>query len=120
MPQLNNITVTAMDPGGLVDSRAHTAQRAINRFLFKVFALLLPLISIFTNRLRSNVDSARDVVSLATDPKYQAKRGYFDGTTPTTLARATEDQAKRESLWAACWKWANLNEHETCVPKQLK
>ncbi|KAJ5569455.1 uncharacterized protein N7459_008885 [Penicillium hispanicum] len=118
-PQFKNITVTAMDPGGLVDSRAHTAQRAINQFLFKVFAFLLPVISIFTNRLRSNADSARDVVALALDPDFESKRGYFDGRKPITLAHAA-DVAKRESLWTRCWEWTKLKEDETCVPKELK
>ena len=108
-----------MDPGGLVDSRAHTAQRKINQVMFKIFSFLLPVISLFTNRVRSNEASARDLVSLAADAEYQSKRGYFDGTTPKTLAPAAEDQAKRESLWAACWYWTRLQDNETCVPKTL-
>ncbi|KGO39453.1 Short-chain dehydrogenase/reductase SDR [Penicillium expansum] len=116
-PQLSKITVTAMDPGGLVNSRAHVAQRSINRIIFGLLALLLPIIKLFTYRLRSNSDSARDVLALALAPEYASVRGHFNGRKPQPPARVSEDEAKCEAMWEACWNWVDMKAGETCVPK---
>jgi len=107
-----------MDPGGLVDSRAHTAQRTINRILFRLFAILLPIIKLFTYKLRSNEDSARDVLLLALYPEYTSVRGYFNGRKAQPPARVSEDELKREDLWKSCWKWVDMKDDETCVSQQ--
>jgi hypothetical protein len=107
-----------MDPGGLVDSRAHTSQRALVRIAFKLLAILLPVINIFTYSLRSNADSARDLIALAIDPKYFSVRGHFNGQTPSVAAHISEDENKREAIWDACWEWTGMNEDETCVPRR--
>ncbi|CAG8386086.1 unnamed protein product [Penicillium salamii] len=114
-PGFNKITVTAMDPGGLVDSRAHDAQRIFNRILFRLFAFLLPIINLFTNKLRSNANSAKDVVGLALDQEFTSRRGYFNGRTAQSPARASEDDEKCEALWKACWQWTGMKDVETCV-----
>ncbi|KAJ5774700.1 hypothetical protein N7457_009596 [Penicillium paradoxum] len=116
-PQCTNITVTAMDPGGLVDSRAHDVQRPITRVLFRILAFLLPVIKLFTYKLRSNADSARDVLTLALDPEYASVRGHYNGTTPQQPARIAENEARCEAIWEACWQWAGMTEEETCVSK---
>lgn len=106
-----------MDPGGLVNSRAHVAQRSINRIIFGLLALLLPIIKLFTYRLRSNSDSARDVLALALAPEYASVRGHFNGRKPQPPARVSEDEAKCEAMWEACWNWVDMKAGETCVPK---
>lgn len=106
-----------MDPGGLVNSRAHVAQRSIARILFGLFALLLPVIKLFTYKLRSNSDSARDVLALALSPEYASVRGHFNGRKPQAPARVSEDEAKCEAMWVTCWNWVDIKEGETCVPK---
>ncbi|KAJ9482506.1 hypothetical protein VN97_g10922 [Penicillium thymicola] len=116
-PQFNQITVTAMDPGGLVNSRAHVAQRSVIRIFFRLFALLLPVIRLFTYRLRSNSDSARDVLALALAPEYASVRGHFNGRKPQPPARVSEDEVKCEAIWQASWDWVGMTEGETCVPK---
>ncbi|OQD79890.1 hypothetical protein PENANT_c042G07319 [Penicillium antarcticum] len=97
-------------PRFLVDSRAHTSQRKIIQIAFKLFAISLPIINIFSYRLRSNKDSARDLIALAVDPKYSSVRGHFDGRMPNAAARISEDEEKREALWNACWEWTGMNE----------
>lgn len=106
-----------MDPGGLVNSRAHVAQRSVIRIFFRLFALLLPVIRLFTYRLRSNSDSARDVLALALAPEYASVRGHFNGRKPQPPARVSEDEVKCEAIWQASWNWVGMTEGETCVPK---
>ncbi|KAJ5285057.1 hypothetical protein N7524_000363 [Penicillium chrysogenum] len=116
-PQFSKITVTAMDPGGLVDSRAHDAQRSSTRVLFKLLAFSLPVTRLFTNRLRSNSDSARDILVLALASEYASVRGHFNGTKPQLPARVSEDAGRCEAMWEACWKWVDMKEDETCISK---
>ncbi|CAG7931586.1 unnamed protein product [Penicillium olsonii] len=113
--EFNKITVTAMNPGGLVDSRAHDAQRLVNRILFAISAFLLPIISLFTSKLRTSANSARDVVALAVDQDFASRRGYFDGRTPQSPARASKDWEECEALWKASWQWTGMEDAETCI-----
>ncbi|THC89372.1 hypothetical protein EYZ11_011184 [Aspergillus tanneri] len=89
-PSLGKITVTAMDPGAILDSRAHNEQH-----------------------------SARDLVALAMDSKYHGVRGYFDGQKAICSASASRDKVRMKALWMACWEWANVEEEETCVGQWL-
>ncbi|KAJ5131286.1 uncharacterized protein N7515_007325 [Penicillium bovifimosum] len=116
-PRLSKITVTAMDPGGMVDSRAHEVQLPSTRVVFKLLSLLLPVIKLFTYSLRSNADSARDILALALAPGFASVRGHFNGREPQAPALASENVAKREVIWKACWEWVGIEEDETCVPK---
>ncbi|KAJ5513395.1 hypothetical protein N7463_002947 [Penicillium fimorum] len=116
-PTFSNITVTAMDPGGLVDSRAHVAQRPAIRVMFRLLALLLPLVKLFTNNIRSSSDSAQDVLALALAPEYTSMSGHFNGRKPQPPARVSNDEGKCEALWQACWNWVAIKDSETCVPK---
>lgn len=100
-----------------MNSRAHVAQRSVIRIFFRLFAFLLPVINLFTYRLRSNSDSARDVLALALAPEHASVRGYFNGRKPQPPARVSEDEAKCEAIWEACWNWVGMTEDEACVPK---
>lgn len=116
---MKQITVTAMDPGGIVDSRAHAAQRMSNRILFRVLALLLPILRLFTYQVRSSADSARDLVALAVDPAFHLARGHFNGRQPQPPASIVENEQQCEAIWTACWEWVNMVESDTCVIKRL-
>ncbi|KAJ5087244.1 hypothetical protein N7456_010860 [Penicillium angulare] len=118
-PELKEITVTAMDPGGIVDSRAHFAQRMSVRILFRVFALLLPILRLFTRQVRSSADSARDLVALAASPAFHSVKGHFNGDRPQAPAVVVKDGQHCEAIWNACWEWSNMMESDTCVAKQL-
>lgn len=117
--ELKHITVTAMDPGGIVDSRAHVAQRMSVRILFRVLALLLPILRLFTSQVRSSTDSARDLVALVADPAFHSASGHFNGSTPQPPATVAKNEQQCEAIWTACWEWGNIIESDTCVVKQL-
>ncbi|KAJ5765106.1 hypothetical protein N7520_004665 [Penicillium odoratum] len=119
-PLLNGITALAMDPGAVVDSRAHEIHhRFINKSIFALMKFLHPVLTLFTKRVRTNAESGRDLAALAADSKYQFVRGYFDGqraTAPTAVVTETDIP---EALWSACWDWTNMEDRETCLPKHI-
>ncbi|KAJ5642004.1 hypothetical protein N7490_006004 [Penicillium lividum] len=119
-PLLNGITALAMDPGAVVDSRAHEIHRRfINKLIFAMMKFLHPVLTLFTNCVRTNAESGRDLAALAADPKYQLVRGYFDGQRATAPAAVVTETDIPEALWSACWDWTNMEDRETCLPKHM-
>lgn len=109
-----------MDPGAVANSRAHQIHRRfINKLVFTMMSLLLPLLQVFTYRVRRNADSARDLAALAVGPEYQSVRGYFDGQKPIAPAAITQDKKATDAIWESCWDWTGMVESETCVSKYL-
>ena len=104
-----------MDPGGLVDSRAHTEQTATVRRLFGVLNMFMPVLRHFTTAIRTNADAGRDLVELSVGPEFQGKRGYYVGKKPGTAAGVSGDEGVQRRLWDACWKWAGMEEGETVL-----
>ncbi|KAF4980497.1 hypothetical protein FZEAL_3508, partial [Fusarium zealandicum] len=64
-PSLSHITVTAMDPGGLVDSRANSVQKPLVKKVFAVVNLLIPILKHVTNAVRRSADAGRDLAELS-------------------------------------------------------
>ncbi|KAM0385415.1 hypothetical protein ACHAQC_011325 [Fusarium culmorum] len=114
-PKLSGITATAMDPGGMVDSRAHKIQKPIIRFAFSLIVLLLPITKYFTDELRSSAQSGRELVELAVGDKYQGEKGYFMGARREKEDAICMDAEKRDVLWKACWEWAGIKKKETAL-----
>ncbi|QPC73061.1 hypothetical protein HYE68_003813 [Fusarium pseudograminearum] len=114
-PKLSGITATAMDPGGMVDSRAHKIQKPIIRFAFSLIVLLLPITKYFTDELRSSAQSGRELVALAVGDEYQGEKGYFMGARREKEDAICMDAEKRDILWKACWDWAGIKREETAL-----
>ncbi|KPM36540.1 hypothetical protein AK830_g10008 [Neonectria ditissima] len=114
-PNLSGICVTAMDPGGLVDSRAHAHQKPAVRAMFTVINALLPFLRRFTTEVRRSADSARDLVELSVGDEFKGVRGYHIGVRAAESALVCKDTTKLDVLWAACWGWAGLADHETVL-----
>ncbi|KAL6923904.1 hypothetical protein ACHAPO_006661 [Fusarium lateritium] len=114
-PKLAGITATAMDPGGMVDSRAHKIQTPLIRFAFGLIVLLLPILKYFTDELRSSAQSGRELAELAVGDKYQGKKGYFMGARREKEDTVCMDADKRDILWKACWEWAGMQKGETIL-----
>lgn len=109
-----------MDPGTVVDSQAHQIHRRfINKLVFAMMKLLHPILALFTSRFRTNAESATDLIALATDPKYQSIRGYFDGQRAMAPAVVVTETEIPETLWSACWDWTDMEDFETCIPKHM-
>ncbi|KAK7423860.1 hypothetical protein QQZ08_008904 [Neonectria magnoliae] len=95
---LSGICVTAMGPGGLVDSRAHVHQKPAVRVMFTVITALLPLLRRFTTEVRRSVDSAQDLVELSVGDKFKGVRGYHVGLKATEAALVCKDAKLEPSL----------------------
>ncbi|GKU04599.1 ww oxidoreductase [Fusarium langsethiae] len=114
-PKLSGIAATAMDPGGMVDSRAHKIQTPLIRFAFGLIVLLLPILKYFTDELRSSAQSGQELVELAVGDKYQGAKGYFMGARWEKEDAICMDADKRDVLWKACWEWAGVKKEETVL-----
>ncbi|KAG5656676.1 hypothetical protein KAF25_010229 [Fusarium avenaceum] len=114
-PKLSGITSLAMDPGGMVDSRAHRIQKPLIRIVFGMIAFMLPILKYFTDFVRSAALSGRELAELAVDDRYEGTRGYFIGLRPNEEDVMCKDDEKRNALWNACWEWSGLTKEETVL-----
>jgi WW domain-containing oxidoreductase len=114
-PKLSSITVTAMDPGGMVDSRAHTHQKLPIRAVMAVANTLMPLLRHITTDMRRAADSANDLVELSVGDRFQGARGYYVGVKTDKAAEASKDEKDCERLWGACWEWTGMVAGETVL-----
>ncbi|KAF5687540.1 short-chain alcohol dehydrogenases/reductase [Fusarium denticulatum] len=114
-PKLSGITAIAMDPGGMVDSRAHRIQTPFMRFAFSIVLISLPILRHFTDTMRPAAQSGRELVELSVGEKFVGAKGYFMGARREEEDIACKDVHKRELLWNACWKWAGMMEEETVL-----
>ncbi|KAF4478624.1 dehydrogenase reductase [Fusarium agapanthi] len=115
LEKLSGITAIAMDPGGMVDSRAHKIQTPFMRFAFSLVLISLPILRHFTDTMRPAAQSGRELVELSVGEKYKDTKGYFMGARREEEDIACKDAHKRELLWNACWRWAGMKEEETVL-----
>ncbi|KAK3304849.1 uncharacterized protein B0T15DRAFT_512939 [Chaetomium strumarium] len=114
-PKLSAITVTCMDPGGLVGSRAHSEQRAAIQRLMSVVNVMMPLLKHLTSAVRTTAGAGRDLVALSVAPEFQGRRGYFIGKHEAPPANVSLDKEVQRKLWEACWEWAGMAKGETVL-----
>lgn len=104
-----------MDPGGLVDSRAHTEQRPTVQRVFSVVNMLMPVLRHLTTAMRTKADAGRDLVEVSVGPDFRGKRGYYVGKKPGTAAGVSGDEVVQGRLWDACWRWAGMEKGDTVL-----
>lgn len=104
-----------MDPGGLVGSGAHSEQKAATRAVFTILGAAMPVLRHFTSSLRTNADSAHDLLAVAVGDEFRGKRGYFVLRRPHSPAAESADAEAQKRLWDACWRWAGMSADETVL-----
>ncbi|KAH6649420.1 hypothetical protein F5144DRAFT_607593 [Chaetomium tenue] len=117
--RLSPITVTAMDPGGLVASRAHSEQNSSMRWAFGVINVLMPLVRHLTTAVRTTADAGQDLVALSVGLEFKGKRGYFIAQRQAASAEISRHPEIQKELWDACWKWAGLVGEETVLGNDI-
>ena len=104
-----------MDPGGLVSSSAHAEQKTAARLTFGVIGMLMPILRHATSALRTDRDSARDLLALSVGAEFGGQRGYFVLQKPHEPAVVSADEGVQKRLWDACSGWAGMSEGETVL-----
>ncbi|KAI1313944.1 hypothetical protein F5Y03DRAFT_335597 [Xylaria venustula] len=122
-PVFHKITVIAIDPGVLVDSRAFTTNTPssiinMQRFLLRPFQPVCKLLGI--KEFRTSAQAAADVVALATNKAQPDARGYFtlldkDETAPQSL-----DSEIQQRIWVQSAIWASITKENTVLSVQLE
>ncbi|CEJ53825.1 hypothetical protein PMG11_00166 [Penicillium brasilianum] len=114
-PRLSNVTVTAMDPGGLPASRAQTEQKKSTKRIMATINFLMPVLKYVTTAFRTTEDAGRELAAVSVDPSFHGKRGYFVGQKEGAPAAVSKDVAMQERLWAACWRWSGMKSEESVL-----
>lgn len=116
-PKLEGITATAINPGGMVDSRClrtNTPQSMIDAQ--KSFYIpQLATLQLTMPTLRTAEPASKDVVALALDPKYAGQRGYFTLLEKDESAPESLDPSTQSRLWAQTLVWSGITEDNTAL-----
>ncbi|KAI0891975.1 hypothetical protein F4806DRAFT_500555 [Annulohypoxylon nitens] len=117
-PRFKNISVVAINPGGLGDSRCFTSNTPLSVQLTQTFIHkpFIPIIRRLADpTFRSSAEAASDVVKLAVDEKYQREQGYFtllekDDSDPLTM-----DEHVQQRVWQKSLQWAKITKDNTAL-----
>ncbi|KAJ5762832.1 hypothetical protein N7533_001513 [Penicillium manginii] len=117
--KLSQITVIAMDPGGLPSSRAQAGQKKSTRAIMGTINFLMPVLKYCTTVFRTTEDAGRDLATVSADPVFRGKRGYYVGLKTDSAAPISQDPDMQKKLWECCWRWAGLTSAETSLQNIL-
>ena len=108
-----------MDPGGLIDSRAHTEQDTYVRVIFSVLNAMMPLLKRMTKEVRRSADSAADLLAMTIAAEFKGCRGYYVGLTPSEPSKASLNTQHQQALWKASWSWSGIRDGDTVLRNNL-
>lgn len=113
------ITVIAVNPGNLSDSRAlrsntPTSLRIMSRVIIKPLSPLLRMTVDPT--MRSAKDAGVDVMELAVGKDHLHAEGYFTMRKKDESSAESRDERKQEVLWKKTLVWTGIGKDDTVVP----
>ncbi|CAJ2502368.1 Uu.00g097620.m01.CDS01 [Anthostomella pinea] len=114
-PKLPNLTVLAVDPGGLAASRSQVHMKKPVQRMMATINFLMPVLKHVTTMFRPTADAARDVVAVSVAPEFRSRRGYYVGQRADVDAEISRDAGAQDRLWRACWGWSGLEPEETML-----
>ncbi|KAI8954356.1 putative short-chain dehydrogenase [Xylaria longipes] len=122
-PKFQNITVVAINPGGLGDSRCfrNNTPRSIQFMSKFVLKPLMPVINRLADpTFRSSAEAGVDMIEFAVDKAYPGERGYFtllekDQSDPLTL-----DKDAQIRVWKKSAEWARITKDNTALKDALE
>lgn len=117
-PALSNISILGVDPGTMMTGITRHAPWVIRVLLFQIIypiiAWLMP-----NGPVRATRKSASDVLRAAFDSDAVLgqfpKDLYFDGTEPMETSAESKDAQKRDLVWKASVRYADLKQGETVL-----
>ncbi|KAJ4294203.1 hypothetical protein N0V90_007893 [Kalmusia sp. IMI 367209] len=117
-PRLSNIRALAVDPGGLMDSRAFS--RTDLPLLWKIIVgagyWLQPLAKRFNPRINSTSGAARDVVDMALADEFAGKEGHFVLREQQDSSPDSRDENMQGKLWDKSIEWCAIKQEDTVLP----
>lgn len=115
---LKGLAVLAVDPGGLLDSRALTGPDIPRVWTMQVYVanLLQPLLRYLNPTFRRSADAAKDVIDLAVSPEYVGQDGYFIMNKKATSSLASKDENMQAALWRKSLEWSAISQSDTVLP----
>ncbi|KAI0121996.1 NAD(P)-binding protein [Daldinia grandis] len=117
-PKFSNITVVAINPGNLGDSRAFRTNvplsiRIVQKVLFKP---LMPLIRRFADpTFRTSREAGIDIVELGVAKAEDGERGYYTLLKKDDPDPAVLDKEKQRIIWEKSAEWAKINKDNTAL-----
>ncbi|RYP81148.1 hypothetical protein DL770_005973 [Monosporascus sp. CRB-9-2] len=115
--RFKNITVVAINPGGIGDSRCFRSNTPSSiRLQSLIIKWLIPVINrLFDPTFRSAAEAGVDLIDLAVDKAHPGERGYFtllkkDKSDPLTL-----DEATQKKVWKKSAEWAKITKANTAL-----
>ncbi|TVY85677.1 WW domain-containing oxidoreductase [Lachnellula willkommii] len=121
--KFKNITVVAINPGGLGDSRVFTTNtpRSIQltqRFILKPFMWVIN--SLVDPTFRSSADAGVDVAELAVGKARPGERGYFTLLDKDESDPITRDPELQQKVWQKSLEWAKITKDNTALKEAFK
>ncbi|KAF2875377.1 short-chain dehydrogenase/reductase-like protein sdr [Massariosphaeria phaeospora] len=117
---LAHIRTLALDPGGLMDSRAFSGANvpALWRGIISVLGVLQPLISRAKPEIRTGKIAGRDLADLALGERFAGEDGYYvngvaDGKGECSPESRDEEVGRR--LWEKCAEWGGVGREDTVL-----
>lgn len=115
---LSKIRVLAVDPGGLLDSRAfsQTDVPLLWWVIIGIAGFLQPLIKRFLPNMNTSAGAARDVVDLAVSDEFAGREGHFFLRDENDSSPASHDEEVQRRLFAKSVEWCGIRQEDTVLP----
>ncbi|KAI1735298.1 putative short-chain dehydrogenase [Xylaria scruposa] len=121
-PKFQNITVVAINPGGLGDSRCFRNNtpgsiQFMSRFVLKP---LIPVIKRLADpTFRSSAEAGADIIELAVNVAHPGERGYFTLLKKDQSDTLTLDKDVQMRVWKKSAEWAKITKDNTALKDAL-
>ncbi|KAF1972327.1 hypothetical protein BU23DRAFT_580942 [Bimuria novae-zelandiae CBS 107.79] len=116
-PKLANIRTLAVDPGGLLDSRAFA--QSDMPFTWKISVAIAyfiqPLLKRFKPRMNTSAGAAKDVVDMAVAEEFAGKEGHFVMRDQEESSPDSLDERMQGRLFAKSVEWCKIKQENTVL-----
>jgi hypothetical protein len=114
---LQGIKVLAVDPGGLVDSRAFGEQHVpwLWYLVIRFANFIQPIAKYLIPTIRRSSEAAKDIVDLAVGQAYAGQEGHFLINNKADSSPESKDEEAQAALWAKSLEWCKLKQKDTVL-----